>query len=130
MEKNPGEVAEELESSVAGMKICFKFLLKFVLTLISFEIDEIKAASTTKVTIGAITSPEIGSGVQMESEEQPCTILDWLKVNYQPPPVHESTLHTFEVLGLEYISSFEVDEEVPLFNLGRHTNDERYELFF
>lgn len=29
MEKNPGEVAEELESSVAGMKICFKFLLKF-----------------------------------------------------------------------------------------------------
>ena len=81
--------------------------------------------STLEATVGGI-SPEIGEG----QPEEHCTILDWLKAFYQPPPIHSSTLNAFEVLGLEYISTFKVAEEVPLYNIGHRTDDLRFELLF
>ena len=76
-----------------------------------------------------VKSPEIGLYGEGQPEEG-STILDWLKASYQPPPVHPITLHAFELLGLQYIPTFEVDEEVPLFNIGRRTDDLRFEMHF
>jgi len=78
--------------------------------------------------ISRAASPEIYSVPALSKDG--FTILDWVKEAYQPPPVHPSTLCAFENLGLEYISSFEVDEEVPLFDIGRQTNDLRFEILF
>lgn len=89
------------------------------------KLDNPSAATTS-------TSPELGGQQAAEQPEEQCTILDWLKAHYQPPPVHPSTLHAFELLGLEYISSFKVDE-YPTFSrvdIGQRTNEIRFELFF
>ena len=56
-------------------------------------------------------------------------ILDWMKAYYSPPPLHPTTTSTFLVFCLEYISTFEVDEEVPIFSIGRYTDDLRFETF-
>lgn len=134
MEENHEDGVEEQlqeDSSVGMNTTCSHCALEFVLTLLSAGGDDmISAAGTSEVTIGVLT-PEIATEDEAKSAaEKVSTILDWVKENYHPPPPHPSTLEVFELLGLEYISSFEVDpEEVALINIGRRTDELRFEIF-
>ena len=78
--------------------------------------------------ISQVASPEIGLVPAVSKDG--FTIFDWVRDVYQPPPAHPSTHRAFDNLGLEYIPSFEVDKEVPLFEIGRQTNGLRFELLF
>lgn len=77
-------------------------------------------------------SPEITNKEPEDTEKEPeeqFTILNWMKAHYRPPPLHPNTMSAFGILCVEYISTFEVDEEVPIFSIGRYTDDLRFEMF-
>ncbi len=78
--------------------------------------------------ISQVASPEIGLVPAVLKDG--FTIFDWVRDVYQPPPAHPSMHCAFDNLGLEYISSFKVDKEVPLFEIGRQTNGLRFEILF
>lgn len=132
MEKNNEDGVEKQlhEDSCVGMNTCYNCALEFVLTLLSAGGDDMSAsAGISEVTDGVMT-PEIAFEDEVKPAEKACTILDWVEEHYRPPPPHPSTLEVFHLFNTEYIPSFEVDPvEVPVFNIGRRTDDLRFEIF-